>query len=30
VPLYRNLGIVKKSRLPVAAALFAGSLTAAG
>lgn len=29
VPLYRNLGIVRKSLLPMAAALFAGSLTAA-
>ncbi len=29
VPLYRNIGIVKKSMLPMAAALVAGSLTAA-
>jgi len=29
VPLYRNLGIVKKSLLPMGAALFAGSITAA-
>lgn len=29
VPLYRNIGTVRKSLLPMAAALFAGSVTAA-
>lgn len=29
VPLYRNIGTVRKALLPMAAALFAGSLTAA-
>ena len=30
VPLYHNIGIVKKALLPMGAALFAGSVTAAG